>query len=368
MMTNIKKFFIIVLCVLLFPVNVSAANLSFRSTANALDNVDGGDLTVTKPTGTVENDLMFAHFFTADLGATAPTTLTAPAGWTLIGTTNTRQLVGGAYTVRWGVWYRIAGASEGANYTWTANGALVTRGAILTYDNPNTSSPLDTSLIGTFSADATPTASAITNAEANEMVITVFVSDGGGTAPTWTAPSGMNERNDDTGATEDDVLQVASGTTGDKTATASLTGDGYWGIYSFKSEAAVTPPTVTTNAASDIELTSATLNGEITATGGENANERGFAWGTNSALSGGDTSTTTTFGDYGTGTFSQGISGLFSGTQYYFRAYAANTTGTSTGSILNFTTSTDTTPSRKMRLFEGFTIKLISGRIILHQR
>jgi len=98
-------------------------------------------------------------------------------------------------------------------------------------------------------------------------------------------------------------------------------------------------PTLTTDAEDTVTTTSANINGDITDTGGENANERGFAWGTNSGLSGGDTATTTEFGSFGTGTFSDALSSLSPNTTYYFRAYAANTVGTSTGSILNFTTS-----------------------------
>jgi len=80
-------------------------------------------------------------------------------------------------------------------------------------------------------------------------------------------------------------------------------------------------PIVTTDAANNITDTGATLNGTITDTGGDNANERGFAWGTNSSLSGGDTATTTSFGDFGTGTFSVATSSLTKDTTYYFRAW-----------------------------------------------
>ena len=41
--------------------------------------------------------------------------------------------------------------------------------------------------------------------------------------------------------------------------------------------------------------------------------------------------------------------------------------GTAYGVIKRFVTG-NSTPSRKMRLFEGFRIKLISGKLILHQK
>jgi len=128
-------------------------------------------------------------------------------------------------------------------------------------------------------------------------------------------------------------------------------------ILNFTTDSA---PSVTTNAASSITNTSAALNASITDTGGENANERGFAWGTEVNLSGGDTATTSSFGDFGTGAFSSALSELTKNTTYYFRGYAANSVGTSTGSILSFVAHT---PSRKIRLFEGTRLKIQSGKV-----
>ena len=76
--------------------------------------------------------------------------------------------------------------------------------------------------------------------------------------------------------------------------------------FAFRLAANLAAPTVATNAADPFGVSSATLNGNISATGGNNATARGFAWGTDSTLSGGDTSTTTESGSFGTGTFSTG--------------------------------------------------------------
>lgn len=127
-------------------------------------------------------------------------------------------------------------------------------------------------------------------------------------------------------------------------------------------------PTVTTNTETGVGVSSATINGEITATGGQNSTVRGFAWGTSSTLSNGDTSTTTESGDFGAATFSQGVSNLLAGKTYYFRAYATNSAGTSYGSIDNLVTGTNTTPARKMRLFDGYRMKILNGRMIMHQQ
>lgn len=137
-----------------------------------------------------------------------------------------------------------------------------------------------------------------------------------------------------------------------------------------KVEAAVTTdasgPTATTNFANS-GATTATLYG--TKTGGEDATQHGFAWGTNTNLSGGDTATTTlgAFNSNSNSSFNSGIGGLSTGATYYFRAYATGSTGSGYGGIRNFVTG-NTTTSRNMRLFEGFTIKFLNGRIILNQQ
>jgi hypothetical protein len=127
-------------------------------------------------------------------------------------------------------------------------------------------------------------------------------------------------------------------------------------------------PTVTTNAETNVTSYSATLNGQITATGGANATTRGFVWGTDSGLTN-VIATTSETGDFGAATFSQDVSHLLAGVTYYFRAYATNSAGTGYGGIESLpTNAADTTLSRRMRLFEGTKVNFISGRMIIHQR
>jgi peptidoglycan hydrolase-like protein with peptidoglycan-binding domain len=99
-----------------------------------------------------------------------------------------------------------------------------------------------------------------------------------------------------------------------------------------------TIPTITTSPASSVTTTGATLNAEITATGGVDAIESGFTYGTASDLS--TTMATSTLGaQTGTATFDEAITGLTCATTYYYRAYATNSAGTGYGSIVDFTTS-----------------------------
>lgn len=104
---------------------------------------------------------------------------------------------------------------------------------------------------------------------------------------------------------------------------------------SFSYSFLVSSPTVITNAASSITGTTATLNGNITDTGGENASERGFEWGTSP---GSYPNSWTETGSFGTGTFSHNISGLSPGQTYYFRAKAQNSAGWAYGSEMSFPT------------------------------
>lgn len=93
----------------------------------------------------------------------------------------------------------------------------------------------------------------------------------------------------------------------------------------------VSAPSVTTNATGNITATTATLNGNITATGGANATQHGFALGTSPQLPTASTATTTLGAKTGTGTFSQAVGPLVNNTTYYVRAYATNAAGTSYG-------------------------------------
>jgi len=114
--------------------------------------------------------------------------------------------------------------------------------------------------------------------------------------------------------------------------------DGY--IKTFSIEPSVSIPTVTTQAATSIQQTTCTGNGNITATGGANATRRGFCYMTGTS---GDPTTANSVayddGDYGTGAYTKGITGLTAGTGYRVRAYAVNSAGTGYGTTVQVTTA-----------------------------
>lgn len=110
-----------------------------------------------------------------------------------------------------------------------------------------------------------------------------------------------------------------------------------WGTWGNEETAA---PTVTTQAASSVEETTATGNGNITSlNGGGNATARGFEYDTDTGSP--YASSAYDSGSYGTGAYTKGLTGLTKGELYYMRAYATNPGGTSYGSEVTFLTKPD---------------------------
>ncbi|MBE3086320.1 MAG: hypothetical protein IMZ64_08915 [Bacteroidetes bacterium] len=101
-------------------------------------------------------------------------------------------------------------------------------------------------------------------------------------------------------------------------------------------------PTVTTQVPTDVLTTTVTANGNITASGGENATIRGFKYGLTQA----NTWDAHTDGSFPIGAFTKDITGLNVNTEYWIRAYATNSIGTSYGVWVKFqTAAAGTTPT-----------------------
>ena len=99
----------------------------------------------------------------------------------------------------------------------------------------------------------------------------------------------------------------------------------------------IVAPTVTTQAVTNIADTSATGNGNITDTGGENCSKRGVCWNTTGDPTVADDKSEET-DSFGTGAFTRPMTGLSPGQHYYVRAYAYNSQGYGYGSQVEFTT------------------------------
>lgn len=111
-------------------------------------------------------------------------------------------------------------------------------------------------------------------------------------------------------------------------------GTGYGDWESFTTDK--TTPTVTVQAVTDILPTTATTNGNITCTGGEDCSERGFQYGLTKVAT---WTVSDIVGGYSAGAFSKGLTDLSANTTYWIRVYAVNTIGTGYSEWLEFQTA-----------------------------
>ena len=117
-------------------------------------------------------------------------------------------------------------------------------------------------------------------------------------------------------------------------------GEEFYGDQIKESTLAYLTPTLSTIEAKDITTTSATVGGNISNDGGDTITDRGvyYSTSTNAEVTGEKVAIGS-----GSGSFSQTISGLSEGKDYYVVAYATNSAGTSFGNEVIFTTGVTTT-------------------------
>lgn len=110
-------------------------------------------------------------------------------------------------------------------------------------------------------------------------------------------------------------------------------------LYARWTPSGSTPATMTTQNASSVSETTATLNGNITSLGSPNPTAHGFCYSTNREPATNNATCVNRGAASATGAFSNNISGLTASTTYYVRSYATNTAGTSYGAEVSFTTT-----------------------------
>lgn len=106
-----------------------------------------------------------------------------------------------------------------------------------------------------------------------------------------------------------------------------------------------TPPSITTPTSTAVTVNSAILGGNITVLGCTNVTERGIYYSTTSGFAdGAGTKVSETGASYTTGAFTTNVSGLSSGTIYYYKAFATSASGTVYTTQGTFTTVALTAP------------------------
>jgi gliding motility-associated-like protein len=111
-------------------------------------------------------------------------------------------------------------------------------------------------------------------------------------------------------------------------------GTGYGADLTFTTDAPIAP-VLTTTAASNITIFTATSGGNISDDGGRPVTVRGVCWSTTTNPT---TANSTTTDGSGTGSFTSNLTNLLPGTIYFVRAYATNSVNTSYGNQQTFTT------------------------------
>ena len=177
-------------------------------------NAASGSVAVNKPTGTVEGDLLVACL-TFNTGSSA--TLTVPTGWTLIARTNQTTTVGLA------TYYRVAGASEAASYTWGSSSRWTI--GIIRISGANTTTPIQVSAANSSGTASTSVgAPAVTTTAANSLVLAFYTNNN---ISTYTAATGTFEQYDAPYSATSPSNMLATfikdvaGSTGTLTATSS---------------------------------------------------------------------------------------------------------------------------------------------------
>ena len=155
---------------------------------SATTNWSTGNGTLTKPTGTVDNDLLILAVG-GDLAASESITYTAPAGFTeLLALTRSHATNAGTNLQ---VWYKVA-SSEGANYTITPSADNLTGASMLRIDGQHASTPFDVSSITAFDDNTEAKIPSITTTVDNCLIIGISQWDQSKTLTTL--PSGWTQQ------------------------------------------------------------------------------------------------------------------------------------------------------------------------------
>lgn len=226
-----KNYIIALLCLF----SITQASAQCTSTCNYIASTQGigssSIVTILKPTGVVANDVMIAAIHSGWCGASS---ITPPAGWTLINSTsNTGPGCGSTNTqILLATYYKVATASEPSAYVFTGSSSQYLVGGIVAYTGVNISSPINaSSSFGAQEACANIVANSVNTTVACTRLVSVFVCSVNSSATNIIPQVSLTERLD-VGTTgnhpwgnenleiSDESISVA-GATGNRTAALS---------------------------------------------------------------------------------------------------------------------------------------------------
>ncbi len=185
------------------------------------NNSGSGTITINKPSGVVDNDLLIA-FFSED----SDTPRITATGWTAFsGTgigTNGTVVVGTSAVLQ--CFYKVA-SSEGASWNFTPSASYTGVVGVIAYSGVDTTTPIDVAAGATPASGTTHTSASITPSVVNTMLVGIWMIDSNA-ANTWSTAD-MTERIDQsTGSAAFVTLSVHDliyGSTSAVTKTATFT-------------------------------------------------------------------------------------------------------------------------------------------------
>ena len=126
----------VLICVLLvLTPQMALADVAYESVATTILTTAGQSITISRPTGTAQGDLLLAAIAINE----NVTNFAAPSGWTQVNYGNSGNEVVLA------VYYKVAGASEPTSYAFTWTNSYLAVGTILRYSGVDTTNPIDVS-------------------------------------------------------------------------------------------------------------------------------------------------------------------------------------------------------------------------------
>lgn len=210
------------------PSAVPPAGITFRASASASNGGGATTITVSKPSGTANGDLLLASIYVRGAGSTA--SVTSPSGWTLIRRDDdSAGVTGGVGSLV--TYYRLAGNAEPASYTWSFDSTRRAMAGIVGYSGVASIAPTDASS-GQTGFGTSVTAPSLNTSVNGAMLVGLFALFEGGQS--FTPPLGMTERIDasDIGANLTleitDERRSAAGATGARAALSPFS-DSYLG-------------------------------------------------------------------------------------------------------------------------------------------
>ncbi len=224
---TVRSVLVFILAISTFLIGSTAiADIVSESFKTALStDLNVTQLTIARPDFVAVDDLLLA---TIAVNGGSAGLVTPPSGWNLVLRTDNDTNVSALS------YWKIAGASEPGNYTWTISPQTHAAGGITSYGGVDTNSPID-SYDGDFGRSNIATAPSIMTTRPNTQIVTLYAFDAGKTAiEHFSTTTGMTKKYDITNTpygpstAVEETIQASAGASGPKSSTINYSGQRDW--------------------------------------------------------------------------------------------------------------------------------------------